>query len=52
MERKHKCKYCDRMITTKRDMCQYCTEKLPFVRTLLRMVKTAVEERDSNRDEL
>lgn len=38
-ERKYKCKYCEKMITTEDGMCSHCKEKLPLVRQLLRMVK-------------
>jgi hypothetical protein len=41
MERKHKCRYCDKMIYTEGGLCSHCKEKLMLVRKLLRMVKTA-----------
>jgi hypothetical protein len=46
MERKYKCKYCDKMITTEGGMCSYCVDKLALVRKLLRMVKNAKEKAD------
>lgn len=39
VERKHKCKYCDKMISTEDGMCSHCKTKLELVRKLLRMVK-------------
>lgn len=48
MERKYKCKYCDKMITGEGGMCSHCKEKLKLVKKLLRMVKTAAEKRDRN----
>lgn len=52
MERKYKCKYCNKMITVKGGMCSNCEEKYAMVRTLLRMVKNAAEKRDTKRDKL
>lgn len=49
MERKYKCKYCNKMITTKGGMCSYCEEKLKDVRTLLRMVKNAAGKKERGR---
>ncbi len=39
MERKYKCKYCDKMITQKNGACSWCRSKIKLVRKLLRMVK-------------
>lgn len=39
MERKHKCKYCNKLITHKGGMCSDCEEKYALVKKLLRMVK-------------
>lgn len=44
VERKHKCKYCDKMIYTEGGMCSSCKDKLALVRKLLRMVKDAKEK--------
>ena len=44
MERKYKCKYCDKMITTEGGICSHCKEKLVLVRKLLRMVRNAAEK--------
>ena len=45
-ERKYKCKYCDKKISTEGGMCSYCKDKLAMVRKILRMVNAAVERRD------
>lgn len=44
MERKYKCKYCDKMIPNKDGMCSHCKTKLELVRKLLRMVRDAKEK--------
>lgn len=52
MERKYKCKYCNKMITTKGGMCSYCESKLQMVRKLLRMVNSVAGKKECNRDKL
>lgn len=48
MERKYKCKYCDKMIKNEGGMCSTCKTKLALVRKLLRMVKNAAGKGDSD----
>lgn len=43
VERKYKCKYCEKLITADGSMCSRCKEKLMLVRKLLRMVNDAYE---------
>ena len=51
VERKYKCKYCDKLITTEGGMCSHCKEKLPLVRKLLRMVRAeAARQYGGNND--
>lgn len=43
VERKYKCKYCDKMIVIEGGMCSHCSTKLKLVRKLLRMVRDEYE---------
>lgn len=52
MERKYKCKYCNKLIIVKDGMCSDCEEKYALASKLLKMVKTAAEKRDRNRGRL
>lgn len=50
MERKYKCKYCNKLIAVEGGMCSDCEENLKLVKTLLRMVKTAAGKKDNDRE--
>lgn len=50
VERKYKCKYCNKMIAFEGGMCTDCSNKLKLVRKLLRMVKRAAGTRVNDRD--
>jgi hypothetical protein len=52
MERKYKCKHCNKMITVKDGMCSTCEEKLGYVRILLRMAKNPPRKKACDRDKL
>ena len=52
MERKYKCKYCNKLIAVEGGMCSSCEEKLVLVRKLLRMVNNAAGKKEKDREKL
>ena len=44
MERKYKCKYCNKKIAVEGGMCSWCESKLALVRKLLLMVKNQAKK--------